>query len=61
MANMAAYGATKAAQLIATTKWALKLKDDDFIVVSIRPGVVDTSGTMGEHGKSALASISKPH
>lgn len=63
MANMVAYGATKAAQLIATTKWALKLKDDPgFIVVSLSPGLVDTSSTMGEHGAlSGSTSIGEAH
>ena len=47
---MPAYSMTKAAALIATTKWAIKLKDEGFIVVSVSPGLVDTAGTMGENG-----------
>ena len=36
---------TKAAAWIATVKWALKLKDEGFVVVSLSPGLVDTMGT----------------
>ena len=50
IADMAAYGMTKAAALIAATKWAVKLQDEGFIVVSVSPGLVDTAGTMGENG-----------
>lgn len=45
MVNMAAYGMTKAAAMIATTKFALKLKDEGFVVVTLTPGAVDTSAT----------------
>nr|VWO96601.1 Isoepoxydon dehydrogenase patN (IDH) (EC (Patulin biosynthesis cluster protein N) [Ganoderma boninense] len=47
MVNMAAYGMTKAAATIATTKFALKLKDEGFVVVTLTPGMVDTSATAG--------------
>ena len=50
--GMPAYSMTKAAALIATTKWAIKLKDEGFIVVTINPGLVDTSGTREEKGES---------
>ncbi|KAI0688580.1 NAD(P)-binding protein [Cerioporus squamosus] len=50
IANMTAYGMTKAAALVATTKYALKLQDEGFVVISMSPGLVDTSGTMGENG-----------
>ena len=50
--DMPAYSMTKAAALIATTKWAIKLKDEGFIVVTINPGLVDTSGTREEKGES---------
>ena len=52
---MAAYGMTKAAALIAATKWAVKLQDEGFIVVSVSPGLVDTSGTIGENGEFPLS------
>ena len=45
MADLCAYGMTKAAALIATTKFALKLKDEGFVVVALDPGFVNTSGT----------------
>ena len=48
ISDMSAYHMTKAAALIATTKWALKLRDEGFVVVSLSPGLVDTTGTMGE-------------
>ncbi|PIL26451.1 hypothetical protein GSI_12209 [Ganoderma sinense ZZ0214-1] len=44
-ARMAAYGMSKAAALIATTKFAVKLKDEGFVAVSLNPGFVDVSGT----------------
>ncbi|KAI0694707.1 NAD-P-binding protein [Earliella scabrosa] len=50
IANMSSYGMTKAAALIATVKWALKLKDEGFAVVNLSPGLVDTTGTIGENG-----------
>ncbi|KAI0753731.1 NAD-P-binding protein [Fomes fomentarius] len=43
--NTTAYGITKAATVLATTKWAVKLKDERFVVVSLSPGMADTSGT----------------
>ncbi len=55
IADMSAYGMTKAAALIATTKFALKLKDEGFIVCSLSPGLVDVSGTIGESGGSHSA------
>lgn len=45
--NMVAYCATKAAAVMVATKWALELKDEGFVVVTLTPGLVDTSGTMG--------------
>ena len=50
-ASAAAYGITKAAALMAATKWAVKLQGEGFVVVSVSPGLVDTTGTIGEHGK----------
>lgn len=44
-ANAVSYSITKAATWVATTKYAIKLKDEGFVVVSLCPGAVDTSGT----------------
>ncbi|KAI0674057.1 NAD-P-binding protein [Trametes maxima] len=44
-ANMTAYCITKAATEMATTKWALTLKDEGFVVVTMHPGAVDVSET----------------
>ncbi len=49
-AHMSAYGMTKAAALIATTKYAVKLQDEGFVVVAVSPGLVDNSDTVGENG-----------
>ncbi|RPD54465.1 NAD-P-binding protein [Lentinus tigrinus ALCF2SS1-7] len=57
IADMTAYGMTKAAALIATTKWAIKLQNEGFIVVSVSPGLVDTTGTIGEHGDPATQAL----
>ena len=54
LGDMAAYGMTKAAALIATTKWAVKLQDEGFVVVTMSPGLVDTSETADSKGKSKL-------
>ncbi|KAI0674049.1 NAD-P-binding protein [Trametes maxima] len=55
---MAAYGMTKAAGEMATLKWAMTLKDEGFTVVTLSPGVVDTSETAVESGSAeALAGI----
>ena len=56
MVNMVGYGMTKAAGLIATTKFALKLKDEGFIVITLSPGMVDCSATAG--ADSALCVVS---
>ena len=50
-ADIVAYCTTKAGALMATTKWALRLKDEGFAVVSLNPGMVDVTGTFGENGK----------
>ena len=57
MADMAAYGMTKAAAIIATTKFALKLKDEGFVVVTLSPGMVDTSATAGTDRASATTLV----
>ncbi|KAI0669047.1 NAD-P-binding protein [Trametes maxima] len=46
-AGMAAYTTTKAAAIMVATKYAARLKGKGFTVVSINPGVVDTSETAG--------------
>ena len=50
LGDIVAYSMTKTAAHMATVKWAIKLKDEGFIVVSLTPGLVDTTGTIGEHG-----------
>lgn len=50
LAHTVAYGMSKAAATIATTKFALKLKDEGFIAVTLDPGAVDTSGTAAADG-----------
>ena len=50
-ADMAAYHVTKCAAHMVTTKWALKLKDEGFVVVSLTPGLVDTTGTQDNVGE----------
>lgn len=54
IANMAAYGITKAAVITATAKWAVKLKDEGFAVVTVCPGTVDTSQTFDRSGLLSL-------
>ncbi|RPD58579.1 NAD-P-binding protein [Lentinus tigrinus ALCF2SS1-7] len=51
-ANMAAYHISKCAAYMATTKWAINLQDEGFVVVSLTPGLVDTSAT--QHGVGDL-------
>ncbi|KAH9926552.1 NAD-P-binding protein, partial [Epithele typhae] len=48
--TMCAYGMSKGAQHVAATKWHLKLAPEGFTVVSISPGLVDVTGTMGLNG-----------
>ncbi|KAI0761785.1 NAD-P-binding protein [Trametes elegans] len=43
--DMVAYSTTKAATAMAAAKYAAALKSEGFTVVSMRPGVVDTSAT----------------
>ena len=45
LANLCAYGMTKAAAMVATTKFALQLKGEGFVVVTLYPGLVNTSDT----------------
>ena len=51
VSNMVAYSMTKATALMATTKFAIKPKDEGFVVVSLGPGLVDTTATAGADGK----------
>ena len=51
MADLCTYGMTKAAALIPTTKFALKLKDEGFVVVALDPGLVNTSATAPKHDR----------
>ncbi|KAI0705968.1 NAD-P-binding protein [Cerioporus squamosus] len=60
LAGMAAHHVTKASSLMVVTKWAVKLQDEGFVVVALNPGIVDTTGTIGEHGDpAARVSLSK--
>ncbi|KAI0349485.1 NAD-P-binding protein [Trametes cingulata] len=47
-ADVAAYSVTKLAGLMVATKYAVGLKSEGFTVVTIHPGVVDTSKTATE-------------
>ncbi|KAI0351228.1 NAD-P-binding protein [Trametes cingulata] len=46
-----AYSITKASGVMVAAKYAAGLKHEGFLVVSIHPGVVDTSGTAPEAGE----------
>ena len=49
---MVAYGTMKVAALVTTTKFAIKLKDEGFVVVALSPGMVNSSGTaLGAGGR----------
>ena len=58
--GLAVYCTTKCAAVMATTKWAIKLQREGFIVVSLTPGLVDTSGTVGEHGEYFFDCFRRP-
>ncbi|KAM5539607.1 hypothetical protein V8D89_006716 [Ganoderma adspersum] len=45
IANTCAYAMSKAAAAIAATKFALQLKDESFVTVTLDPGIVDISAT----------------
>lgn len=53
-ATEAAYAITKAASIVAATKWAVMVKKDNIVVVSFHPGLVDTWETRGESGTTIL-------
>ena len=52
---MATYSISKAGNLVTTMKYAVKLKSEGFCVVLLSPGLVDTTGTIGEHGSDLLS------
>ncbi|KAH9916607.1 NAD-P-binding protein [Epithele typhae] len=49
-----AYGMTKSAELIAATKWAMHLDSERFVVVSLSPGLVDSSQTLEQDDRAAI-------
>lgn len=51
MQDAVAYSATKAAAAMITTKYALQLAPEGFTVVTLTPGLVDTSATDTDRGK----------
>ncbi|PIL30295.1 hypothetical protein GSI_07476 [Ganoderma sinense ZZ0214-1] len=55
--RLVAYSMTKAAALIAATKFAVKLADEGFVVVTICPGMVDCSATAGADSGALAASL----
>nr|VWP00088.1 Lysine--tRNA ligase (EC (Lysyl-tRNA synthetase) [Ganoderma boninense] len=57
--NFLAYSMTKAAALVATTKFAVKLRDEGFVVVTFCPGRVDCSATLSAECRKALVEIRK--
>ncbi|KAI0696852.1 NAD-P-binding protein [Cerioporus squamosus] len=57
LADVVGYACSKAAGLMATTKYALKLRDEGFIVVAVSPGLVDNSGTVGENGDPSVHAV----
>ncbi len=44
-AYLGSYGVTKAGAHMVATKYAVTLKDEGFVVVSLSPGAVDTLDT----------------
>ncbi|KAI0742529.1 NAD-P-binding protein [Daedaleopsis nitida] len=46
--GMAAYGVTKGGVLIVATKYAMQLRHEGFVVVTLSPGFVDISDTIGD-------------
>ncbi|EIW57123.1 NAD-P-binding protein [Trametes versicolor FP-101664 SS1] len=54
--DLCAYSMSKAASMLATAKWALQLKDEGFIVVTLAPGLVDTTDTVGTSGTRIVPS-----
>ena len=45
LGNLCAYGMSKAAAVVAAIKFAIQLKNEGFVVVTLYPGLVGTSGT----------------
>ena len=42
LAQVSAYGASKAAVNVVVAKYAIKLQEEDFTVIALSPGMVDT-------------------
>ncbi|PIL30293.1 hypothetical protein GSI_07474 [Ganoderma sinense ZZ0214-1] len=57
LSTTVAYARTKAAALLATTKFAVKLEDEGFVVVTLSPGMVDCSATAGADSEALAASL----
>ncbi|KAI0372392.1 NAD-P-binding protein [Pilatotrama ljubarskyi] len=57
--DVVAYNVTKAAGLMVAAKYAVSLKREGFTVVSIHPGVVDTSATAVEPVKVDFQAVVK--
>ena len=47
LGNLCAYGMSKAAAVVAAIKFAIQLKNEGFVLVSLTPGLVDITGTIG--------------
>ncbi|CCL98833.1 uncharacterized protein FIBRA_00838 [Fibroporia radiculosa] len=60
MNSMVAYGTTKAATNMVSTKYAAQLEPEGFVVVSISPGFVDVSATAtGEYDEAGKAEMAR--
>ncbi len=57
--DLSAYSMSKAAAMLATAKWALQLKDEGFTVVTLAPGLVDTTDTVGTSGMCGSPSAAR--
>ncbi|PIL30240.1 hypothetical protein GSI_07418 [Ganoderma sinense ZZ0214-1] len=55
--HMVAYAVTKAAALLATTKFAVNLQDEGFVVITLSPGMVDCSATAGADSEALADSL----
>ncbi|KAI0655702.1 NAD-P-binding protein [Cubamyces menziesii] len=56
-ADVAAYCTTKAATAMITVKYAASLTREGFVVVSMAPGLVDTSATAGAEATKAFQAV----
>ncbi|PIL30283.1 hypothetical protein GSI_07463 [Ganoderma sinense ZZ0214-1] len=57
LSKTVAYAMIKAAALLAATKFAVKLQDEGFVVVTLSPGMVDCSATAGADSKALADSL----